>query len=211
MHVSVGILEILHARWTKKKILGTTGYGDSYLEFSYRRFKIFRPHAVLHDATAAVKVHSAKGPGDCYMIWPGQNSCLLGYVTGLLFSPYVKLFLPSVFQLVVFKSTIPCIVLDIELTDINFINELEVFFDSKVRGYSFCPSEKYKPTKQAVWCTSKLHGIVCNSGRLDNSELPIILPSDVKGEYFAKETEKCKTFGTLMGEELEKLDDYGCP
>ena len=79
-----------------------------------------------------------------------------------------------------------CIVLDIELTDINFINELGVFFDSKVRGYSFCPSKRYKPTKQAVWCTRELHGNMWNSGRLDYSELPIILPSDVKGECFPK-------------------------
>ena len=29
---------------------GIIGYGDSYLEFLFRHFKVFRLHAVLHDA-----------------------------------------------------------------------------------------------------------------------------------------------------------------
>ena len=104
-----------------------------------------------------------------------------------------------------------CIVLDIELTDINVFKELGIFIDGKVQGYTFCPPKDYKPTRQAIWCTRYLHGIVWNSGRLDYSELPNILPSEVKGDYFAKRIEKCNTLGSLMGKEVENLDDHGCP
>ena len=69
----------------------------------------------------------------------------------------------------------------------------------------------YKPTKQAVWCTENLPGSVWNSGRLHYGELPNIFPSDVTGDYFANATEKCKILGSLMGKELENLEDHGCP
>ena len=103
------------------------------------------------------------------------------------------------------------IVLDIELADKNVIEELGVFIGGNVQVYSFRPPEKYKPTKEAVWCTRNLHGIVCSSGRLNYSELPNNVPSDVKGEHFAKETERCKILGSLMGKEVENLKDHGCP
>ena len=64
---------------------GKFGYGDSYLEFLFRHFKVFRLHAILHDAAGAVRAHSGKGLGYCYIIGRGPNSCLLGHVTGLLF------------------------------------------------------------------------------------------------------------------------------
>ena len=85
----------------KFKFGGTIVYGDSYLEFLFRHFKVFRLHAILHDAVGAVWAHSGKGPGYCYMIGRGPNSCLL-HVTGLLFCLYVKLFLPSIFNSVDF-------------------------------------------------------------------------------------------------------------
>ena len=86
----------------KFKFGGTIGYGDSYLEFLFRHFKVFRLHQILHDAAGAVQAHSGKGPGYCYMIGRGPNSCLLGHVTGLLFCLYVKIFLPSIFNSVDF-------------------------------------------------------------------------------------------------------------
>ena len=82
----------------KFKFGGTIGYGNSYLEFLFRHFKVFRLHAVLHDAAGAVRVDSGKGPGYCYVIGRGPTSCLLGHVTGILFCLYVKLFLPSIFN-----------------------------------------------------------------------------------------------------------------
>ena len=81
---------------------GTIGYGNSYLEFSFRHLKVFRLHAILHDAALAVLAHSGKGAGYCYMIGRGPTSGLLCHVTGLLFRLYVKLFLPSIFNSVVF-------------------------------------------------------------------------------------------------------------
>ena len=84
------------------KLGGTIGYGNSYLDLLFRLFKIFRQHAILHDAAGAVRAHSGKGPGYCYMIGRGLNSCLLGHVTGLLFCLYVKIFLPSIFNSVDF-------------------------------------------------------------------------------------------------------------
>ena len=82
----------------KIKFGETIGYGDSYLEFLFRHFKVFRLHAIQHDAAGAVQAHSGKGHGYCYMIGRGPNSCLLGQVTGLLCCLYVKIFLPSIFQ-----------------------------------------------------------------------------------------------------------------
>ena len=52
----------------KNKFGGTIGYGNSYFELLFRHFKIFRLHAILHDAAGAVRAHSGKSPGYCYMI-----------------------------------------------------------------------------------------------------------------------------------------------
>ena len=86
----------------KLKFGGTIRYGDSYLDSVFRYSEVFRLHAILHDAAGAVRSHSDKGPGYCYMIGRGPNSCLLGHVTGLLFCPYIKIFLPSIFNLIDF-------------------------------------------------------------------------------------------------------------
>ena len=82
----------------KFKFGGTIGYGDSYLDSVFRYSKVFRLHATLQDAAGAVRSHRGKGPGYCYMIGRGPNSCVLGHVTGLFFCLYVKLFLPSIFN-----------------------------------------------------------------------------------------------------------------
>ena len=83
---------------------GTIGYGDSYLEFLFRHFKVFRLHTILHDAAGTVRAHSAKGPSYCYMIGRGPSSCLLGHVIGLLFLLYVKTFLPPFSILLIFGT-----------------------------------------------------------------------------------------------------------
>ena len=84
----------------KFKFGETFGYGDSYLDSVFRYSEVFRLYAKLHDAAVAVRVHSGKGPGCCYMIGRGPNFCLLGHVTGRLFCFYVKIFLPSIFNLI---------------------------------------------------------------------------------------------------------------
>ena len=53
------------------KFGGTIGCGDSYLEFSFRHFKVIRLHAILRYAAGAVWAHSGIGPGYCYMIGRG--------------------------------------------------------------------------------------------------------------------------------------------
>ena len=82
----------------KFKFGGLIGYGNSFLDSVFRYSKVFRLHAILHDAAGAVRTHSGKGPGYCYMIGRGSNSCLFGHLTGLLIFLYVKLFLPSIFN-----------------------------------------------------------------------------------------------------------------
>ena len=69
----------------KVKFAGTIGYGDSYLDSVFRYAKVFRLHAILHDAAGAVPLQIGKVPGYCYMIGRGPNCCLLGHVTGLYF------------------------------------------------------------------------------------------------------------------------------
>ena len=51
------------------KFGGTIGYEDSYLEYSIRHFKVFRLHAILHDAAGGVRAHSDKVPAYCYSDW----------------------------------------------------------------------------------------------------------------------------------------------
>ena len=82
----------------KLKFGGLIGYGNSYLDSVFCYSKAFRLHAILHDAAGAVRSHTGKGPGYCYMIGRGSNSCLPGNVTGILFCFYVKIFLPSNFN-----------------------------------------------------------------------------------------------------------------
>ena len=82
----------------KFKFGGVSGYGDSYLEFLFRHFRVFRLHAILRDAAGAVRANSGKGPGYCYKFGRGPNSCFFGQVTGLLSCLNVELFLPSIFD-----------------------------------------------------------------------------------------------------------------
>ena len=55
----------------KFKFCGTIRYGDSYLDSVFRYSKVFRLHAILHDAAGAVRAHSVRGTGYCYMIGRG--------------------------------------------------------------------------------------------------------------------------------------------
>ena len=203
----------LHEMDQKFKFGGLIVYGNSHLDSVFRYSKVIRLHAKLHDAAGAVRSHSGKGPRYCYMIGRGPNSCLLGHVTGLLFCLYGKLFLPSLFNSVKFLSSMPCIVLDKELADKNVIKELGFFIDGSVQGFSFCPTITFKPNKQTSWNTKHLYGIACCSGKLDFEKLFAVF-YDIKvmnAEVFAKGFEKCRLLSTLLGQNVENLDDYGCP
>ena len=94
----------LHEMDQKLKFGGLLGYGNSCLDSVFRYSKVFRLHAILHDAAGAVRAHNNKGRVYCYMIGRGPNTCLLGHVTGLLFCLYVKLFLPPFSNLLTFEA-----------------------------------------------------------------------------------------------------------
>ena len=79
---------------------GKNGFRESYLDSVFRYSKVFRHFAILHDAARAVRLQTGKVPGYSYMIGRGSNCCLLGHMTGLLFRFYVKIILPSIFNLI---------------------------------------------------------------------------------------------------------------
>ena len=197
----------------KFKFAGFIGYGNSCLDSVFRYSQVFRLHAILHDAAGAVRAQSGKGRGYCYMIGRGPISCLLGHVNGLLLCLYMKHVLPSVFNSVDFWSSMSCIVLDIELTDKDIIKELGLFIDGSLQGFSICPPKTFKPNKQTSGSTKHLHGIALSSGKLDHENLFAVF-YDIKAmnaEVFAKGLQKCRLLTNLLGQNLEKLDDYGCP
>ena len=106
-----------------------------------------------------------------------------------------------------------CIVLDIELTERNIIKELGLFIGGSVQVFSFCPPKTFKPNTQTTWNTRHLHGIAWSSGKLDNEKLFAVF-YDIKvmnAKVFAKELEKCRLSTSLLGQNVENLDDYGCP
>ena len=107
----------------KFKIGVTIGYGDWYLDSVFRYSKVFRLHAIIHDAAGAVRLQTGKGPGYCYMIGRGPNCSLLRHVTGLIFCVNGKNFLPSFFNLIDFLISMSSVVLDIELTEKYVIKE----------------------------------------------------------------------------------------
>ena len=147
------------------------------------------------------------------MIGRGPNSSLLGHATGLLFCLYVKIFLPSIFNFVDFRSSMSLIVPDIELTDKNMNKELGLYIDDSLQGFSFCLAKTFKPNKQTTWNTSHLHGIAWSSGKLDYEKLLAVF-YDIKvinAEVFAKGLERCRLFTNHFGRNVENLDDYGCP
>ena len=105
------------------------------------------------------------------------------------------------------------IVLHIELTKKNIIKELGTFIDGSLQGFSFCPPKTFKPKKQTSWNTKHLNGIAWSSGKLDYEKLFAVF-HDIKfinAEVFAKGLEKCRLLTNLLGQNVETLDDYGCP
>ena len=105
------------------------------------------------------------------------------------------------------------IVLDKDLTESNIIRELGLFIDGSLQGFSFCPSKTFEPNKQKTWNTSHLHGTAWSSGKLDYEKLFAVFYhiKVMNAEMSAKGLEKCRLLTRLLGEIVEKLDDYGCP
>ena len=197
----------------KFKFGGTIGYGDSYLDSAFCYSKVFRLHAILHDAAGAVRAHSGKWRGYCYMIGRGPNSCLHGHVTGLLFCLCVKIFLPSIFNLIDIRISMYLIVLDIELTEKNIIKELGLFIDGSLQGFPFCPPKTFKPNKQRTWNTNHLHGIAWRNVKLEYEKLFAVF-YDIKvmnAEVFAKGFEKCRLLTRLLGQNVKKFGSLWLP
>ena len=103
--------------------------------------------------------------------------------------------------------------LDIELAELKVVKELGVHFDGQVFGYSFKPPKNYQPRHQKLWCTQNLLNIDWKSGSLDYSRIKTLLAElrQYRAEYFAKGLEKCKFLSTLLDNDVEILDDFGCP
>ena len=105
------------------------------------------------------------------------------------------------------------IVLDIELTVKNVIKELGLFIDGSVQGFSFCPPKTSKPIKQTTWNTNHLHENAWSSGKLEYEKLFAVF-YDIKvmnAKVFTREFDKCRLLTRLLGQNVENLDDYGCP
>ena len=105
------------------------------------------------------------------------------------------------------------IVLDIELIEKNIIKELGLFIDGFLQGFSFCPPKTFKPNEKTSWNTKHLHGIAWKSRKLDYEKLFAVF-YDIKvmnAEVFDKGLEKCRLLTNLLGQNVENLDDYGCP
>ena len=72
---------------------GLIGIGDSNLKRLFSGFKLFRLHAVLHDACGYMKDKFDVGPGYMYSLCSSStNSCFFGHLTGLTFCSYLKWF-----------------------------------------------------------------------------------------------------------------------
>ena len=105
------------------------------------------------------------------------------------------------------------IVLDIELTDKNIIEQLGLFTDGSLQRFSFRPPKTFQPNKQTTWNTSCLHGIAFTSGKQYYEKLFAVFYGIkvMNAEVFAKGLEKCRLLTRLHGQNVENLDDYGCP
>ena len=134
-------------------------------------------------------------------------------MTGVLFCLYVKIFRPCIFNAVDLQSSMSFIVLDTELTEKNIIKKPGVFIDSSLQGFSFCPPKAFKPNKKTTWNTSHLYGTAWRSGKLDYEKLFAVFHyiKVMNAEVFAKGLEKCRLLTNLLGQNVENLDDYGCP
>ena len=100
-----------------------------------------------------------------------------------------------------------------ELADRNVNKELGVLIDGSLQGFSLCPPKSFKPKKQTTWNTYHLHGIAWSGGKLDYDKFFAVF-YDIKvmnADLFAEGLEKCRLLTRLLGQNVENLDDYGCP
>lgn len=78
---------------------GLIGMGNSLLDGIFKRSKVLRLHAILHDAAGYIRSYYNIGPGYFYVAKRCPiNSPFLGHVTGIPFCLYLKLFHRGVFD-----------------------------------------------------------------------------------------------------------------
>ena len=82
------------------------------------------------------------------------------------------------------------IVLDIELTEKNIIEELGFYIDGSLnlQEFSFCPPKTFESNNHTTWKTSHLHGIAWSSEKLHYNK-PFVVFYDIKvmnAERFAQ-------------------------
>lgn len=73
---------------------GLIGPGNSKLDQYFKHFKIFRLHAIFHDAFGFMKSNYDEGPGYVYAMTSKPiftNSMFLGHITGLAYWVFMKL------------------------------------------------------------------------------------------------------------------------
>ena len=105
------------------------------------------------------------------------------------------------------------IVLDLELTEKNIFKELGLFIDGSLQGFSFWPPKSFETKKQTTWNTNHQHEIAWSGGNPYYEKLFTVF-YDIRvlyAEVFAKGLEKCRLLTSLLGQNVENLDDYGCP
>ena len=69
------------------------------MDYLFANSKMFRLHAILHDAVESVKSTTNKGLGYCYVLPRFPSSCFLGHVTELLFYLDIKIFASTFYAL----------------------------------------------------------------------------------------------------------------
>jgi len=74
---------------------GLIGPGDSRMDIWFKHSKLFRLHAIFHDAFGFMRSNFNVGPGYVYALTEKPifiNSMFLGHVTGLVYWLYLKIF-----------------------------------------------------------------------------------------------------------------------
>ena len=151
------------------------------------------------------------------MITQFPSSCLLGHITGLFFSIYIKICHPCILQMtdcwfffrrINPEERIQLVALDIVCSEGKIVKELGIFKDGSVLVYIFLPPRDYKPTFQAKWNIKNIHGIHWNNEKLDHAELASIIHQHCSQttEYFAKRLEKCNILTPYLCKDVEHLD-----
>ena len=72
-------------------------------------------------------------------------------------------------------------------------------------------SNKLQTRKTSFLVYNKLAQKCVDLWMFDDSEMPNTLPRDLKAEYFARKTEKCKILNTFLDNDVKTFDDHGCP